>query len=427
MMTLEEAVQLLGRRRPGLDPAAAEQIAVELDGLPLALEQAAAYLDRSGLSAVEYLALWRARSRDLHHRGHPDHHRDTIATLWQLSLDRLREESPAAVQLLGIGAHLAPEPIPLDLFTTHPDRLPQPLADAAADPLAFTDTVTAVVDYSLAKRTPTSLQLHRLVQDVIRASHRTPTPAGGPGMTPASPASTPGPLLTTAVSLLRADAPSEITGVPQAWPRWQALLPHVLALTLHPEDDPPTSPDGDTTGDRAGGGPDRLDVAWLLDHAATYLQVRGQPAAARPLAERALTITEAALGPDHPAVATALNTLALDPAGPGRAGRRPPAGRTRPDHPEAALGADHPDVATAPEHPRADPAGPGRSGRRPPAGRTRPDHRRGRPGPGPPHHRGHPRGTRRPRPGRTGTGGGGDGADGVRAYAEACVGTGLHS
>src|SRR5512144_82065 len=153
VMPPEEAVQLLGRRRPGLDPAADEQIAVELDGLRLALEQAAAYLDRSGLSAAEYLALWRARSRDLHHRGHPDHHRDTIATLWQLSLDRLREENPAAVQLLGIGAHLAPEPIPLDLFTTHPDRLPHPLAEAAADPLGFTDTVTAVVDYSLAKRT----------------------------------------------------------------------------------------------------------------------------------------------------------------------------------------------------------------------------------------------------------------------------------
>jgi hypothetical protein len=170
VLTQAEAVQLLCRRRPGMDPAVAGQIAKELDRLPLALEQAAAYLDRSGLSAGEYLVLWQKRSKDLHERGHPDYHRNTIATLWQISLERLQQENPAAVQLLGICAWLAPDPIPLDLFTTHPDRLPQPLADAAGDTLAFTDTVTAVVDYSLAKRGPSSLQMHRLVQDVIRAN-----------------------------------------------------------------------------------------------------------------------------------------------------------------------------------------------------------------------------------------------------------------
>ena len=41
----------------------------------------------------------------------------------------------------------------------------------AADVLAFNDVVAALVDYSLAKRTQTGLQLHRLVQGVIRARH----------------------------------------------------------------------------------------------------------------------------------------------------------------------------------------------------------------------------------------------------------------
>jgi hypothetical protein len=40
------------------------------------------------------------------------------------------------------------------------------------------------------------------------------------------------------------------------------------------------------------------------------LQDLGQPAAARPLQERALAIDEAAYGPDHPHVATRLNDLA---------------------------------------------------------------------------------------------------------------------
>ena len=39
--------------------------------------------------------------------------------------------------------------------------------------------------------------------------------------------------------------------------------------------------------------------------------MHGRLADARPLAERALAITEAALGPDHPTVATCLGNLAL--------------------------------------------------------------------------------------------------------------------
>ena len=31
------------------------------------------------------------------------------------------------------------------------------------------------------------------------------------------------------LGLLRADAPGQITGAPQDWPRWAVLLPHALA------------------------------------------------------------------------------------------------------------------------------------------------------------------------------------------------------
>jgi hypothetical protein len=100
------------------------------------------------------------------------------------------------------------------------------------------------------------------------------------------------------VELLRVDLPSTIIGAPQDWPRWRQLLPHVLATTAHPGNTTPTNPD---------------TSAWLLDRAATYLQVLGQPAAARPLFERALAITEAAYDPDHPhTTAIKRNLEALD-------------------------------------------------------------------------------------------------------------------
>src|SRR5262245_2517237 len=105
--------------------------------------------------------------------------------------------------------------------------------------------------------------------------------------------------LVTVLDLLRSDAPEDIMDVPEAWPRWAVLLPHVLAATSHL----PTVPEPGTPGG--------TDVAWLLDRAATYLQVHARLNEARPLFERALAIPEAAYGPDHPEVATALNNLAF--------------------------------------------------------------------------------------------------------------------
>jgi TIR domain len=181
VIDLPAAVTLLRTRVPQLPENIGEQIARELGQLPLALEQAAAYLDRSAMPPGDYLALLRQRAKDLYPRGQVTGRGDTIATLWDITLERISTEQPAAVVLLDLCAYLAPEPIPLDLFTSHAELLPPPLAAAAADVLAFNDTVAALVDYSLAKRTQTGLQLHRLVQGVIRARHPArPTAPPGP-------------------------------------------------------------------------------------------------------------------------------------------------------------------------------------------------------------------------------------------------------
>ena len=94
-------------------------------------------------------------------------------------MQRISSEDPAAVVLLDLCAYLAPEPIPLDLFSLHAELLPEPLSAAAADQLAFNEVIGTLVDYSLAKRTQSGLQLHRLVQGVIRARHAS-RPGGSP-------------------------------------------------------------------------------------------------------------------------------------------------------------------------------------------------------------------------------------------------------
>ena len=145
---LADAVRMLRARVPDLGQQAGEQIAEELGRLPLALEQAAAWLDRSQMPGQEYLELLRSRGAELYARGEVSDRTDTIATLWDISMGRITDENPAAVQLLGVCAYLAPEPVPLDLFTAHADLLPEPLSSAASDPLAFTDAIAVLVDYS---------------------------------------------------------------------------------------------------------------------------------------------------------------------------------------------------------------------------------------------------------------------------------------
>jgi tetratricopeptide (TPR) repeat protein len=140
--------------------------------------------------------------------------------------------------------------------------------------------------------------------------------------------------LGTVLGLLRADAPGTITGAPQNWPRWAVLLPHVLAAADHFTALP-------------GGQQDaaRDDASWLLDRAAAYLQVHARLAEARPLAERALAIDEAAYGPDHPAVATGLNNLALILKDLGDPDGAQPLAERALAITEAAYGPDHPTVA----------------------------------------------------------------------------------
>lgn len=74
-----------------------------------------------------------------------------------------------------LAAQLAPEPIPFILFTAHTDWLPEPLATAAGDPLAFAELVRLLRQRALVRISADDLQLHRLVHTIRRTR-----PGNGP-------------------------------------------------------------------------------------------------------------------------------------------------------------------------------------------------------------------------------------------------------
>jgi CHAT domain-containing protein/Tfp pilus assembly protein PilF len=86
-------------------------------------------------------------------------------------------------------------------------------------------------------------------------------------------------------------------------------------------------------------------VARSLNNLALLYKVKGDYARAEPLYERALSIFEKALGPDHPDVAQSLNNLALQYATKGDYARAEPIWQRALSIFEKALGPDHPDVA----------------------------------------------------------------------------------
>ena len=116
-------------------PGAARDLATELGGLPLALEQAGAYIQATGDSIAGYLASFRQRRADMLGRGEPTGYRKTVATAWALALDQLEQSAAGAVGLLRLLAYCAPEAVPLRLLLQPCPGLAEQLGDEVASAL----------------------------------------------------------------------------------------------------------------------------------------------------------------------------------------------------------------------------------------------------------------------------------------------------
>jgi hypothetical protein len=275
VLARSETVALLQHRIPELDTELADQLAVELGDLPLAAAQCAAYLEQTALPPGDYLRRFRSRRASLLAKGDVLGYQGRLDTAWTLSLLRLRTDSPAAVLLLELAAFLAAEPIPLCLFTEHPEPLEEPLRTTAADPDAFADTLGLIVGFSLARRRPDGFQLHRLVQAAIRQQ-----------MT----ASEQQAAAEKVQALLAAAHPGDPND-PAHWDSYAKLAPHVLITSSLSED--------------------HADHRRLMRDVVEYLNVRGDSRTSQLISKNVLDRWRQRLGPDHPDTLTLASDLAL--------------------------------------------------------------------------------------------------------------------
>ena len=162
-----EALQYLAQRTGLHADATLQAIAEDLGYLPLALEQAAAYMVQAGVSAARYSSLLRrARLEPLDVQG-----ASAIATIWDVSIRAVRARSPGALALLEFLSFMPPDDISRSALLGR-GNIPMPtrLVGVLRDELSLNNAVSVLRGFSLIDAAQDRLQIHRLVQLVV--SHR---------------------------------------------------------------------------------------------------------------------------------------------------------------------------------------------------------------------------------------------------------------
>jgi tetratricopeptide (TPR) repeat protein len=292
--------------------AIAQQITQEVGGLPLALDQAGAYIEETQCSLVDYLQLYRSqRAELLKARGGlvPDHP-EPVATTWSLSFAQVEQRSLAAADLLRVCAFLHPDAIPEELITEGAVTLGSELQGVTSSPLAFNQAIGVLLSYSLLKRNAEEhlLSIHRLVQAVLKDGMDVRTSRDW------------------AERVMQAvnDALPDVDY--RTYTRYERCLPHAQECAQLIEQEQFTS-----------------DAARrVLLQTGIYLTDHARYSEAEDFYQHSLRIWEQTLGPDHHEVAYPLTNLAILYAEQGRYVEAEPLYLRALHIREQALGSDHP-------------------------------------------------------------------------------------
>ena len=205
------------------DQALTEKLAQHLGCLPLALEQAAAYINRRRRSLEEYLEeLNKNINRVLEWyddriMGYPS----SIATTWLTTLSCLGVTEKALLRAI---AFLATDPIPVAMFKGNTNKIAELVklwceeTDEEQRQIDPEEAIAELAAFSLVTWSKDSFTIHRMLQEVVKS--RTP----GERL----------PQWIEQVTQLICDfAPKETAENPSTWGIWDMLRPHAESLIEH--------------------------------------------------------------------------------------------------------------------------------------------------------------------------------------------------
>lgn len=278
-----EEVDQFAKQHPA-HHAAAMNLVETLGGLPLALDQAGAYLEKTqcGLSAyfdlfcTQHTALLQQRGEGAH--DHPA----SVTTTFTLAFREATGRYPAVLDLLRVCSLLPPDAIPEEVFLQGAEHLGAQLQTVCCDPLEWDQVVGAACSSSLLHRQPEErmFSMHRLVQavllDTMKEGEREQWNE------------------RVCEALNMAFPEVQPTTASTTWEQAERLLPPAL-LCLR----------------RMGTEKESLPLASFAYKVGQYLSQRGEYAQAEPLLLQALATREHLLGRDHADVTHPLNSLAV--------------------------------------------------------------------------------------------------------------------
>ncbi|RYP73186.1 hypothetical protein DL771_003822 [Monosporascus sp. 5C6A] len=147
------------RRGIEADPDA-WSLAKELDGLPLALATAGAYLKQSSMSFGKYLGLYKDSWTKLQ-KTSPElssYEDRTLYSTWQLSFEQVQQQNKSAAELLRFWAYFDNQDLWLELLQHHDPDDPAWLQEITEDELSFHSTIRVLSDYGMVEVTTSPLE-----------------------------------------------------------------------------------------------------------------------------------------------------------------------------------------------------------------------------------------------------------------------------
>ncbi|GAA2213783.1 hypothetical protein GCM10009850_092460 [Nonomuraea monospora] len=335
VLDAEPAMAFLQARAGQEDQDGAAAVVTALGALPLALEQAGAYMADTGTTITGYHGLLQHQRSTMLAQGEPWGYPSRVASTWQLAFETLAATNVQAISLIRLLACYDPDAIPYRLLLTplearHPQdllvtdelrtqrgRTLEALRSLPGSTLGVNAAISLLRRHCLIGLPAADrVSIHRLVQavtlDNVSAASRAAWQRAACALLHA---------VFPAGGEVEADAEDTAN-----WPRFAQLLPHARALL--PLDDPNLCKIAwylGVSGDyrtakllslqihehRAGTlGPEHPRTLSIRRQLIRWLGQAGDPAAARDQAAALVPVCERVLGPEHPNTLIARHELA---------------------------------------------------------------------------------------------------------------------
>jgi tetratricopeptide (TPR) repeat protein len=348
-----------GRRDPSaIDPdelVACRRLVEATAGLPLALEQAAAYIHQQGsrFGFADYMRLYEEATKELLSKGvlGSTEYPDSVATTWKTTVRQLSAEAAALLRLL---SYVATTPLQLialydnvRLVRDEAAGLPYGLSVMLIDvnsiirgegstgqsnEMWIREKIRELTAYSMLQSDGESIVVHPLVQ-VVERLNTASQPRGDRDTIHRS---------TELIFKAASGDPGDV----DSWSIWEPLEPHVREVARHADLSGITNltanllvrysqflssksqfPQAEASARRAitiHEVSSHINLPRGLSALAMILESTNRPQEAEPLFRRALEIAEEADGPHHPRVAQCLNDLSVFLVNTGRVAEAEP-------------------------------------------------------------------------------------------------------